>query len=214
MKSTSLLLAFLCLCPPVFAGTVSEIDTIRDTTQDVLELLNRNRHRLQQEPIYIQEVVRELILPHFDFRMMSRLVMGDYWLTFNKTEQDCFVTGFRNLLVERYAYILLSYDNHNITYDKARDIGDLGLRLVRQTISREGAVPLPIEYAMEQRGEEWKVVDLIIDGISLVRSHRGMFQSRIHTQGRDYFIQTFPECQSNQPLAKRRTLPSSGTGHA
>lgn len=194
MKRLILLLIFYTISQATFAGQRSEEGTVRDTTGAVLEQLNANRSKLQAQPDYIQEVVRELIVPHFDFALMSQLVMGRYWSKFDLEEQSCFIAGFRNMLVERYAYILLSYDKQNISYDAAEDIGKEGLRLVRQTISREGAEPLPIEYAMERMEDEWKVADLIIDGISLVKSHRGMFQSRIATQGRNYFIQSFPEC--------------------
>lgn len=199
MKPLSLFLTLVLLTPAVFAHGLSEENTVKQTTREVLEQLNQNRDRLQREPAFIQQLVRQLIVPQFDFELMSELVMGGYWQKFDDSARICFTAGFRNLLVERYAYILLSYDDHDISYDPAEDIGGLGYRLVRQTITRDGAKPLPIEYAMQQSGEEWKVVDLIVDGISLVRAHRGMFQSRIHTQGNDYFIKSFPECNNQLP---------------
>ena len=160
----------------------------------MLQQLEAQREKLKTEPEHIKLLVRELIVPHFDFALMSQLVMGSYWSKFDLKQQQCFIAGFRNLLVERYAYILLSYDRQDIRYDAPKDIGSQGLRLVRQTISREGAKPLPVEYAMERMDDEWKVADLIIDGISLVRSHRGMFQSRIMAQGHNFFLDSFAEC--------------------
>ena len=189
-----LLLLFLVM--PALSTAKSEEETVRDTTAQVLKQLNENREKLSAEPQFIQQLVRELIVPHFDFALMSQLVMGKHWQTFELAERRCFIAGFRNMLVERYAYILLSYDNQNIEYHQAKDIGKEGLRLVQQTISRDGAKPLTIGYAMENMDGEWKVADLVIDDVSLVRSHRGMFQSRLHSQGRDYFIRNFPECSS------------------
>lgn len=200
MKQIMILVLCLLLAPFAHAAMAepatlrSEEGTIRDTTNTVLEQLEAQRERLKSDPAYIQELVRELIVPHFDFALMSQLVMGRYWSKFDLRQQQCFIAGFRNMLVERYAYILLSYDQHEIRYDAPEDIGSQGLRLVRQTVSREGAKPLPIEYAMERMDDEWKVADLIIDGISLVRSHRGMFQSRVMAQGQDFFLESFSEC--------------------
>ena len=196
MKTVYTLALLLMLGAPAYTQANSEEATVRDTTAAVLKQLNENREKLSAEPEFIQQMVRELIVPHFDFALMSQLVMGKHWQSFELAEQRCFIAGFRNMLVERYAYILLSYDKQNIEYQAARDIGSEGLRLVEQTISREGARPLTIGYAMADMNGEWKVADLIIDDISLVRSHRGMFQSRLHSQGRDYFIQTFPECSN------------------
>ncbi len=194
MKILYSLLILTLLSGPATSATKTEKDTIRDTTATVLEQLEKSRERLEAEPAYIQELVRELIIPHFDFALMSQLVMGRHWNSFELQQRRCFIAGFRNMLVERYAYILLSYDNQHISYAATKSIGKEGLRLVRQTISREGAKPLTIGYAMEKMDNEWKVADLIIDDVSLVRSHRGMFQSRLQSQGQDYFINTFPEC--------------------
>ena len=194
MKIIYSILILILLTGPAMSASKSEQETIRDTTAAVLEQLEKSRDKLGSEPAFIQELVRDLIVPHFDFALMSQLVMGKHWKKFELKERRCFIAGFRNMLVERYAYILLSYDNQQISYAETKNIGSEGLRLVSQTISREGAKPLTISYAMEKMDDEWKVADLIIDEVSLVRSHRGMFQSRLHSQGQDYFIKTFPEC--------------------
>jgi phospholipid transport system substrate-binding protein len=194
MKLTSLLITLLLVTLTVSAKIQTEESVIKETTATVLKQLNENRDRLKSEPQYIQQLVNELIIPHFDFELMSELVLGSYWQKFEKPQQTCFISGFRNLLVERYAYILLSYDDHEISYGASKYIGKKGYKLVSQTISREGAKPLPIGYAMQLAGDKWKVVDLIIDEISLIRGYSGMFQSWIHTQGRDYFISNFSEC--------------------
>jgi phospholipid transport system substrate-binding protein len=195
MKLRSLFMSLVLVTLPVAAKVQTEESIINETTAAVLKQLNENRDRLKSEPEYIKQLVNKLIIPHFDFELMSELVLGNYWQKFEKPQQSCFAAGFRNLLVERYAYILLSYDDHEISYSGAKYIGNKGYKLVTQTISREGAKPLTIGYAMELKEGEWKVVDLIIDEISLLRSYSGMFQSWIHTQGRDYFINNFSECE-------------------
>lgn len=194
MKTTIFVLMVLVAFPPncLLAATADEV--IRETTDHVLEQLEQQRAMLEADPVSIQQVVNELIIPHFDFMQMSTLVLGKHWVSLDEQQRVCFSSGFRNLLVERYAYILLSYDNHEITYEFARDTGDKTLQIITQTISRDGATPLPISYAMQLSGEQWKVVDLVIDGVSLVRNYLGMFQSQIHTQGLEYFINNFPVC--------------------
>jgi phospholipid transport system substrate-binding protein len=169
-------------------------EVVRETTDAVLGQLAEDRDMLESDPESINTIVNELIVPHFDFEQMSSLVLGGYWDSLDEQDKSCFVSGFRNLLVERYAYILLSYDDHEIIYEPAREIGERGYQLVRQIISREGSTPLPVEYAMEPAGDTWKVVDLIIDGVSLVRNYRGMYQSQINIHGLEYFIDNFTVC--------------------
>lgn len=161
----SLILLNLFISSMAIAATPDE--TIRATTLDVLSQLSQDRSQLTTDPESIQQVVNELIIPHFDFTRMSALVLASHWDELNEDRQLCFVAGFRNTLVERYAYILLSYDDQNISYEPAREVGEQGTIIIRQTISREGAAPLPVDYAMQQTGAQWKVVDLIVDGVSL-----------------------------------------------
>lgn len=197
MKSIAITLALLFFSQFVIAQTAKDEQVVRETTDAILEQLNLNRARLEQEPEFIRQLVNGLLVPHFDIDRMSQLVLGSYWDNIDADGQNCFIEGYRNLLVERYAYILLSYDNHQISYEPSRDIGELGYRQVRQIISRDGREPLPIDYAMQEAGDTWNVVDLVIDGISLVRNYRGIFQSQIHLHGLDYFIGNFPGCSGD-----------------
>ena len=86
MKLIPVGLALIFLLNPLFAEATTEEITIKETTRSVLEQLNNNRDRLMKEPGYIQDVVRELIIPHFDFKLMSELVLGSYWKKFDKLQ--------------------------------------------------------------------------------------------------------------------------------
>lgn len=188
-----LLLLYIC---PINVSALSAEQVVEETTLEVLERLQQDKARLEVEPEYIKAIVRELIIPHFDFYTMSRLVLEDYWYEFSTQEQDCFWKGFRNKLVEKYAHILSSYDNQTITYQVAKPIGKLDVVTVEQTITRSGAEPLPINYPMRFQHNKWMVVDLVVDGISLLKSYRGTFQREIDANGIQKFINGFQECQN------------------
>ena len=194
MKLLSVALSLLLLFHQQDAGAAPPEDTIRDTSQKILARLDHERNKLKLNPEYLQVLVRELIIPQFDFRKMSRLVLGKRWHKLDNRSQFCFSQGFSNVLIERYADILLSYDNQTITYGPAKPLDGQGYVSVRQTISRAGASPLPIDYPMQAEGNDWKVIDIIVDGASLVRNYRGIYLYEINRRGLDNFIQSFPEC--------------------
>ena len=91
------------------AGTLTAEATVKATTQEILSRLQADQTKLKLHPEYIQIIVKELVVPHFDFVTMSQLVLGDHWHTISKPKQMCFTVGFRNLLIVRYANIFLSY---------------------------------------------------------------------------------------------------------
>ena len=188
------LLSLLLFCHILPASPVSAEDAVRKTTDEVLRWINIDRDELKKDHEYLKILVQELIIPHFDFAVMSELVLGDYWNELGKQDKICFSKGFRNLLVERYARVLLSYNNQSITYEPAKPIGEKGYVSVRQTITRDGSKPLPIEYSMYHDEKSWKATDLIIDGISLIKSYRNTFSDEIHILGIGEFMRNFPDC--------------------
>jgi phospholipid transport system substrate-binding protein len=175
-----------------FALTADEI--VYETTQEVLNQLETNKERLKKEPEYIQEIVRNIIVPHMDFETMSALTLGDRWQELDESAQICFSQGFKNLLVERYAYILLSYRNQDISYQSAKPIGEKDYVSIIQTLTRKNAKPLTLEYPMRPDLDDWKVVDLVVDDVSLIRNYRKMFNKEIKAQGFAGFIESFQKC--------------------
>lgn len=177
----------------VYALTPDEV--VRETTREVLNRLEMDKDRLAANPDYIKVIVRELIVPHMDFHTMTGLVLGNDWDILSHEVKDCFSKGFRNLLVERYSHILLSYRNQNINYQPAVAIGNKGYYSVTQTLTRPDRKPLTIGYPMRRDEDSWSVVDLVVDDVSLVRSYRLMFEKEIKQQGLADFIHSFQECK-------------------
>ena len=176
------------------ANALTADDIVFETTQEVVKRLEAEKDLLASDREHIKTIVRELIIPHMDFETMAGLVTGDNWKKFDADMKTCVSQGFKNLLVERYAYILLSYRNQNIAYQSAKPIGNKDYISIIQTLTRPDVKPLTIEYPMRPDGESWKVIDLIIDDVSLVRSYRKMFDKKIKHQGIYGFAAGFPEC--------------------
>ena len=169
-------------------------EVIFETTQEVLNQLDLNKKRLKSEPEYIQTIVRNLIIPHMDFVTMSAITLGSSWKKLTTDEQTCFSVSFKNLLIERYAYILLSYRNQNIHYQPAESIGEKGYVSIKQTLTRPEVKPLTIKYPMRPENDTWKVVDLVVDDVSLLRNYRKMFNKEIKDTGFVEFIKNHQNC--------------------
>jgi phospholipid transport system substrate-binding protein len=169
-------------------------EIVYKTTREVLNQLEINKQRLEKQPEFIKEIVRNIIVPNMDFDTMSALALGDSWNKLTDIEQACFSNSFKNLLVERYAYILLSYRDQNIHYQSAAPIGEKGYVSIVQTLTSPDAKPLTLEYPMRPDNNDWKVVDLVVDDVSLIRNYRKMFNKEIKHQGFAGFLKNFLEC--------------------
>ena len=131
-------------------------------------------------PERIYGLVNELIIPHFDFQNMSRLVLGNAWKNATEYQQSVFLEQFKRLLVRTYATVLREYSDHKIVYHPEETKPNSKLVVMKTEV--EGAInnnSIPIDYRMYNAGGSWKVIDVAIDGVSLVSTYRGSFASEI-----------------------------------
>jgi len=178
--STALVLAFAL----VGAQAASEpVDIVRTTTDTVLERVSQDRDGLRADPGKMYNLVSEFIFPHFDFAIMSQWVLGENWNTADEPTRGAFVEQFRKLLVRTYATALLEFSNHTITYPEVEQKGGTNTALVKQVIEQEGSSIIPIVYRLHNKTGDWKVFDVSVDGVSLVKTYRASFASMIKDGG-------------------------------
>jgi phospholipid transport system substrate-binding protein len=171
------------------AGTVVE-----NTTNRVIERLNLEREQLNTYPERIYELVNELIIPHFDFTNMSRLVLGNAWKSANDGQRTAFLEQFRTLLVRTYATALKEYSNNKIVYYPEETKPDSRIVLVRtEVMDAINQSSIAIDYRMIESDSKWKVVDVTVDGVSLVSTYRGSFASEIRKSGLDTLVAKLSE---------------------
>jgi len=205
-----LLLGLLCGGRPVQAVAAQTAEEIVKTTADqVIARLKSDREELKVRPERIYDLVDELILPHFDFTSMSKWVLGQNWRKASTEQQETFTVQFRTLLVRTYAKALLEYSDNEITYIPVKDNPDTNLVVVKTEVAQTGSSKIPINYSLHVQDGEWKVVDVAINGISLVSTYRGSFATEIRTNGLDSLINQLID--KNSKIAINDTQPASET---
>jgi len=185
---TTCMVILVSVMPGLAAGeTASEV--VRNTSSQVIERLVAQKAQLEAEPEQIYDVINELVLPHFDFYNMSRFVLGNAWNQANKEQQQAFVEQFKTLLVRTYANALKQYSDNEIKYFPEQSNPDSRLVLVKTEVKGvNGTKSVPINYRMHSVDGAWKVVDVAVDGVSLVSTYRGSFASEIRNSGMDALI--------------------------
>lgn len=186
--ATALLLWSMALV--ALAGTQSPEDMVKQTAERVLGKLQQDRTQLKAHPEAIYKLIESDILPHFDFDRMSRLVLARYWRTATSQQRNQFVTQFRNLLVNTYGNSLLRYSGEKISYQPTRLDPASDTALVRTSVQNpDSGQSIPIDYRVYDDHGVWKVVDLTIDGVSLVTNYRHSFAEVLKQRGIDGLIQ-------------------------
>ena len=162
---------------------------VQRVTSTIIDELTVRRDALRNDPRAVYELVDRLILPHFDFERMSRRVLGKKgWRTSTPEQRAQFVAAFRTLLVRTYAVMLNEYRGQPLTWRDPMPREKDDEIVVPLTIELAGGEPVQVAYAMHGSGTDWKVFDVALDGVSLVKNYRSSFRSELARNGIDGLI--------------------------
>ncbi len=176
-------------------------ELVQRTADQMLAKLKTEKQVIDQHPERVYELVNQIVLPHFDFERMSSWVLGKYWRAATPAQKEQFVNQFRNLLVRTYAKSLSEYTDRKISYLPMRPSPQAGQAKVRTEVEQPGGFPIPIDYELYRKGNDWKVIDVTIDGVSLVTNYRSTFASQIRQDGLDKLITVLAE-RNQRDVAK------------
>lgn len=183
-----LVMAIFCTMATAVAAEMAPDVLVKETSQDVLEIVKKDKDIQAGSKQKIYALVDAKVLPHFDFKRMTQLAVGKFWRQATPAQQDALVKEFRTLLVRTYSTSLSTYKNQTIDYKPLRmQPGDTDVN-VKTVVKQPGGQPIPIDYSLQKNADGWKVYDVVVDNISLVTNYRGSFASEIRQSGIDGLI--------------------------
>ncbi|MCE9633272.1 MAG: ABC transporter substrate-binding protein [Methylophilales bacterium] len=182
-------LLVLLLSSGVNADTMSPDAMVQNTANEVLEILKSNKDVKNGDMNKMGKLVEAKIATKFDFDRMSGLMLGQAWSSASKQQQDQFTFEFRSLLVRTYSSALSKYRDQTIEYKPLQSgAGDSDVKVKTQIVQPSGT-PIPLDYRLGKIEDNWKVYDVIIDGVSLVTMYRGQFSEEVKLNGLNGLIQ-------------------------
>ena len=182
-------LLLLALTSPVHTSGSPPDQIARATTDKIIALVKENKDDYAKDSGKLFAMVDEHVLPHFDFRAMSRTVLGRYWREASEDQRKRFTSEFRDLLVRTYATALLKYNDERIVYQPFRMTqGDRTATVRSEVHRRDGGPPISINYSFYQTDSGWKVYDMTIEGASLVTTYQSTYAQRVQKEGIDKVI--------------------------
>ena len=172
-----------------FAFAASSPTTLMDqVTQQTLTALKENQATLHSNPKIVYGIIHRILVPHVDMEEMSKLVLGrDVWSNASSAQKQAFITQFKLLLVRTYSSALAAYKNETVTFTPPRDKSTDRVQ-VDSLILQQGGPSISVSYRLVLKDGQWKLYDLIVEGVSLVESYRAQFSDAINQNGLDTVI--------------------------
>jgi len=190
------LVAFaFALVPPASAAAKGARETMQSTIDRVIAVLNDPALDFDGRISAIQKIAVE----RFDLYTMSRLVLSRSWKKFSKEQQDQYVEEFKEYLTNNYGSRINRYDNQQVEIIQVREEqrGDV---TVRTRIVGGEFDDARVDYRMRPKGDDWQIIDVTIEGISMVSNFRDQFREVLSNGGPEVLLEKLREKNALGPV--------------
>ena len=190
IRLSVILLAMILLLPlEVFASSAK--DTVEAQINKMLARMQESSFKALSRDAKIDEI-EKIIEEVFDFEELSRRTLGRDWKKFTPEQQKEFVSLFEQILQNVYADRILAYTSEKIEFGKETQLKQGRVEVESYIITLDNK-KIPLFYRLTDKSGQWRVYDVVIEGISMVKNYRGQFREMLKTKKPEDLLQTLRE---------------------
>lgn len=179
---------FVC-ATPLYAGE-SPTEDLKPTLTSLVALIGDESLKGDEKKEERRAKIMSEIQKSFDFKEMSRRVLGKTWRDIDEAERENFTVIMTKLLENVYVGKLENYSGGAVEYAGEKIKGS---RAQVTTIVEDGGVKLPVHYIMQKNDPKWMVYDINIEGVSLIRNYQQQFKSILRKDKYEGLVKTLVE---------------------
>ena len=160
---------------------------IDSNAQRMVKVLTEQSDLFETDRIEYEQKIKDIFEPMIDFKRVAASVMGrKYYLLATKEQREEFVEIFKDSLLDTYAETLAQWGDSKIRTEFNDDYSNSELKNVevRQVLDT-GNSKYPISYKLRKNDKDWKIVNIIINGVNLGLTFRNQFQALAVSQNDD-----------------------------
>ena len=128
-----------------------------------------------------QQKFRKLLNSYFDISGIGKWALGRYWRKTSESERLEYLVLFENLIVTTYANRFNKYTKEKLIVKGSSSRGKFVL--VKSQINGGKEKPIRIEWRVTSPNGSYKIFDIVIEGVSMIRTQRSEFSSVIRRNG-------------------------------
>jgi len=187
--------------------TSGPVQLIETSANSMIAELEARRAEFRKDPAKLSALVERVLLPNFDVEHAARLVLAKHWRTATPAQRQRFIDAFYGSLMSNYGDALLEFTGDRIRVLPSTVAPEATTATVRTEVKRSNGQKIPVNYSLRKTDAGWKAWDVVIEGISYVKSFREDFGSEIEQKGLDAVLQRL-ESQNRYPGSRG----AAGTG--
>ncbi len=182
-----LIILAICVMLPLQGYAATPRETVENGVNKVIKTLADPAFKAKTKDEQIDTIGSE-IDNIFDFMELSRRTLGREWKKMSAEQQKEFVTLFKQLLQGVYADRLLAYSDQKVIFDKEIMLKK-GRAEVQSYLQTSDGKKIPLFYRLTDKSGSWKVYDVIIEGVSMVKNYRTQFRQILAKDSPDKLLE-------------------------
>jgi len=126
---------------------------------------------------------RRLFKAHFAVRGIGQWILGRHWKKANPAEQEEYLALFEDLMVVSYVDRFAQYAGESLHIHKSLTSDAVNATVFSEIHRLEGTPPVRVDWRVQRKGDEMKIVDVVVEGSSMSNTLRSDFSSIIRQKG-------------------------------
>jgi len=173
---------------PTAVDTSGPSQLIESSANVILNGIDTRRAEFRKDPTGLYHLVETTLLPHFDTPYAAQLVLGPHWRNATPEQRKRFVEAFYRSLLYTYGDAMVDFTADRLKVFPTKVAPEDTKATVRSEIKRSNGTKVAVNYTMRKVNGAWKAWDVVIDGISYVKSYREDYGSEVQQQGLEAVI--------------------------
>ena len=192
IKKTSLLLALLMTTHIAFTSETTD-GFLKDSVEEISVLVSKYKDRFETDEEFLRDKMNSTVMPKLDIKLMSKIILGKkIWTNLSSTQKDDFVEAFKYRMTSTYMKSITAFDGEKVVFLPYEPGKRENIAYVKSKYLIPGG-DIAVDYRLIKKSDEWKVYDIIFDGISLMRNYRADFREHVTESGIDSLITSLRE---------------------
>lgn len=158
------------------------LEMVKQSVSLVLSDLKQNKAKYQANPVELNGMIDEKMVPYFDIDIMAKYVLGKHWKNASAEQQQTFINEFKQLIMRTYSASLLDYTDAQVIYGQPDEI-EKNRTKVKVTVINNAGKKFPLQLSLRYRKGQWLGYDVSLDGLSAVTSYRSSLGSEVAQKG-------------------------------
>jgi len=163
-------------------------ELVEQSAKRMLQELDANRQTYVKDRAKLDALVGDVLLPNFDTEYAARLVLGQTWRTATADQRKRFIDAFYHSLLRNYGAALVDFTADRFVILPYRGDPGATTATVHTQVKRESGEKVAVDFSLHKTDAGWKAWDVVIEGISYVKSFRTDFASEVQQKGLDEVI--------------------------